>query len=306
MGWGWGKEVPEKGETHIYLQLIHLVVWQKPTLHCKAITLQFKKSITLKKEVSFKEPHPISPEVGVPPLHAGAAPPAGGWPVSPGGSAVHHLQGLSPAVPGPWPEGVPTGRGCSEVKVEGLLQGCHAGRRSLLYTDTPNAGGFHSPSLVSWPGCFSPEKGAPFLPNKGTFCSAKPPGAACAWGGGGPSSESVQTLQALAALPGTASGGSGWSAWDSPDPGGWVFPGILWGHPRAALLLGKKFEFWEGGRVAVFLNRIHSVFIQQIFEALSYAKACCSSGNRQNRTDEVLSLWSWHSKWGKPDREQVK
>ena len=231
MGWGWGKEVPEKGEIHIYLQLIHLVVWQKPTLHCKAITLQFKKSITLKKEVSFKEPHPISPEVGVPPLHAGAAPPEGGWPVSPGGSAVHHLQGLSPAVPGPWPEGVPTGRGCSEVKVEGLLQGCHAGRRSLLYTDTPSAGGFLSPSLVSWPGCFSPEKGAPFLPNKGTFCSAKPPGAACAWGGGGPSSELVQTLQALAVLPGTASGGSGWSARDSPDPGGWVFPGILWGHP---------------------------------------------------------------------------
>lgn len=57
-------------------------------------------------------------------------------------------------------------------------------------------------------------------------------------------------------------------------------------------------EFWEGGRVAVFLNRIHSVFIRQIFEALPYAKACSSSGNRQNRTDKVLSLWSWHSSGG--------
>ena len=134
--------------------------------------------------MDFKETHPISPEVGLSALHAGAALPAGGWPVPPG-SAVHHRQGLSPTLPGPRPEGVPTGRKCSEVKVEGLLQGCHAGRRSLLYTNTPNAEGLHSPSLVSWPGCFSPEKGALFLPNKGTFCSAKPPGAACASGGGG-------------------------------------------------------------------------------------------------------------------------
>ena len=67
--------------------------------------------------MDFKETHPISPEVGLSALHAGAAPPAGGWPVPPGGSAVHHLQGLSPALPGPRSEGVPTGRKCS-----GLLQ----------------------------------------------------------------------------------------------------------------------------------------------------------------------------------------
>ena len=176
MGWGWGKEVPEKGETHIYLQLIHLVVWQKPTLHCKAITLQFKKSITLKKEVSFKEPHPISPEVGVPPLHAGAAPPAGGWPVSPGGSAVHHLQGLSPAVPGPWPEGVPTGRGCSEVKVEGLLQGCHAGRRSLLYTDTPMQEASTHQALCPGRAASLQRKGPLFFPTKALSAQPSPRG----------------------------------------------------------------------------------------------------------------------------------
>ena len=34
---GW-REVPEGGG-YVYLGLIHVVVWQKPTQHCKAIIL---------------------------------------------------------------------------------------------------------------------------------------------------------------------------------------------------------------------------------------------------------------------------
>lgn len=73
-------------------------------------------------------------------------------------------------------------------------------------------------------------KGPFFFPTKALSAQPSPRGLHVP-GVGGPSSESAQTLQALAILPGTASGGSGWSAWDSPDPGGWVFPSILWGHP---------------------------------------------------------------------------
>ena len=43
-GWhgvGDGREVQEGG-TYVYLGLIHIDVWQKPTQHCKAIILQFK------------------------------------------------------------------------------------------------------------------------------------------------------------------------------------------------------------------------------------------------------------------------
>ena len=43
-GWdgvGGGKEVQE-GRTLIYLWLIHIDIWKKPTQHCKAITLQLK------------------------------------------------------------------------------------------------------------------------------------------------------------------------------------------------------------------------------------------------------------------------
>ena len=40
---GWGMEESLKGEgTRVYLWLIHVVVWQKPTQHCKAIILQLK------------------------------------------------------------------------------------------------------------------------------------------------------------------------------------------------------------------------------------------------------------------------
>ena len=39
----------EKEGTYVYLWLIHVVVWQKPTQHCKAIILQLK--INLKKHI---------------------------------------------------------------------------------------------------------------------------------------------------------------------------------------------------------------------------------------------------------------
>ena len=38
------KEVQEGGDI-VYLWLIHIDVWQKPTQHCKAIILQLKKRI---------------------------------------------------------------------------------------------------------------------------------------------------------------------------------------------------------------------------------------------------------------------
>ena len=34
----------KKEEIHVYFQLIHIVGWQKPTQHCKAVILQLKIS----------------------------------------------------------------------------------------------------------------------------------------------------------------------------------------------------------------------------------------------------------------------
>ena len=45
-GWGGvggGREVQKRG-AYVYLWPIHIVVWQKPTLHCKAIIFQLKKN----------------------------------------------------------------------------------------------------------------------------------------------------------------------------------------------------------------------------------------------------------------------
>ena len=42
MGWGVGGRF-KREETYVYLWLMHTVIWQKPTEHCKAITLQVKK-----------------------------------------------------------------------------------------------------------------------------------------------------------------------------------------------------------------------------------------------------------------------
>ena len=40
-GMGGGREVQQRGK-YAYPWLIHVDVWQKPTLHCKAIILQLK------------------------------------------------------------------------------------------------------------------------------------------------------------------------------------------------------------------------------------------------------------------------
>ena len=45
-GWdgeGDGREVQERGDTYVYLWLIHVDVWQKPTKFCKAIIPQLNK-----------------------------------------------------------------------------------------------------------------------------------------------------------------------------------------------------------------------------------------------------------------------
>ena len=42
-GWGMGGKF-RKERTDVYLQLIHVIVWQKSTQYCKAIILQFKKN----------------------------------------------------------------------------------------------------------------------------------------------------------------------------------------------------------------------------------------------------------------------
>ena len=45
-GWdgeGDGREVQEWGDTYVYLWLIHVDVWQKPTKFCKSIILQLNK-----------------------------------------------------------------------------------------------------------------------------------------------------------------------------------------------------------------------------------------------------------------------
>ena len=53
MGWEMGRRFRRKG-TYVYLWLIPVDVWQKPTQHCKAITLQLKN----KKNKFFKESSP--------------------------------------------------------------------------------------------------------------------------------------------------------------------------------------------------------------------------------------------------------
>ena len=48
MGAGGGREKLKREGTYVYRWLIHIVVQQKPTRHCKAIILQWKKQIKKK------------------------------------------------------------------------------------------------------------------------------------------------------------------------------------------------------------------------------------------------------------------
>ena len=53
-GWdqvGGGRRFKRKG-THVYLWLIHIDVWQKPTQYCNVIILQLKINKSKKKKIS--------------------------------------------------------------------------------------------------------------------------------------------------------------------------------------------------------------------------------------------------------------
>ena len=49
MGWDVGGRFKREG-TYVYLWLIHVGAWQKPTQYCKAIILQLKMDILKKKK----------------------------------------------------------------------------------------------------------------------------------------------------------------------------------------------------------------------------------------------------------------
>ena len=50
VGWGWVRWRFKTEGTHVYLWLIHIVVWQKPTEHCKEIILWLKINFTKSAE----------------------------------------------------------------------------------------------------------------------------------------------------------------------------------------------------------------------------------------------------------------
>ena len=53
MGWEVGGRFNREA-THVTLWLIHVVIWQKRTQHCKAIILQFKINLKIKKKKKGK------------------------------------------------------------------------------------------------------------------------------------------------------------------------------------------------------------------------------------------------------------
>ena len=54
MGWRIRARFKREG-TYVYLWLLHIVVWQKPTQYCKAIILQLKKKKNRKLKTLLKE-----------------------------------------------------------------------------------------------------------------------------------------------------------------------------------------------------------------------------------------------------------
>ena len=44
----------KKEETYVYLWLIHVDVWQKPTKFCKTIILQLKNKFKILKKIHYK------------------------------------------------------------------------------------------------------------------------------------------------------------------------------------------------------------------------------------------------------------
>ena len=51
VGWGGSWEAGSRGRGHVYLQLIPVDVWQKPTQYCTAIILQLKLNQLRKKQL---------------------------------------------------------------------------------------------------------------------------------------------------------------------------------------------------------------------------------------------------------------
>ena len=50
---GVGGRLKKEG-TYAHLWLMHIVLWQKPTQHCKAVTLQLKINVTILKQYCNK------------------------------------------------------------------------------------------------------------------------------------------------------------------------------------------------------------------------------------------------------------
>ena len=50
MGWRMGGRF-KREETFVYICIIHVVVWQKSTQHCKAVVLQLKKKKEMAKDL---------------------------------------------------------------------------------------------------------------------------------------------------------------------------------------------------------------------------------------------------------------
>ena len=53
MGWGVGGRF-KRERTYVYLWLIHVDIWQKPTQHCKSIILQLKINKFKKNKIIMK------------------------------------------------------------------------------------------------------------------------------------------------------------------------------------------------------------------------------------------------------------
>ena len=63
-GWDWVGRRFKRKETYVYLRLIHVDVWQKPTQYCKAIILQLKINLKKKKK-AVDRPSKMRPENGL-------------------------------------------------------------------------------------------------------------------------------------------------------------------------------------------------------------------------------------------------
>ena len=61
MGWEVGERFKREG-TSVYLWLIHVDVWQKPTQYCKAIILQLKINKKKRDHSKSADPQSLSDE----------------------------------------------------------------------------------------------------------------------------------------------------------------------------------------------------------------------------------------------------